>query len=343
MCHLPPTIFRNLPSNKQFIDEFSECFAEVLTEHWNLVIMGDFNLHVNDPEDQDGEIFIDTMLTLGLDQHIIFPTHRSNNTLGLVLSECLSTYKILSCKPGPYFQTIQQLSSFYLSKKSTWLVNTSPVGSWKSIDVPSLIENLQLEDQTDPDNMDDMAEWLETKLWTALDKHALEKEKYIMVRSSNLWFTDEIKEQKRIVRRREQIWRWYGLIANWTALKTERQKYKRLLRDVKTQTICNKVADCNQDAKKLYSLMSYLTGTKVDNPMPEHTDNEQLADEFADFFMGKVKTLRDSLADIWDTTLMFQQKHHWISLYQYLLMMWNTLYEKCPLKVVRVMQFLHPC
>ena len=80
-------------------------------------------------------------------------------------------------------------------------------------------------------------------------------------------------------------------------MKIERQKYKQMLRDVKTQTICEKVADCNWDAKKLYSLMSYLTGTKVDNPMPEHTDDEQLADEFADFFMGEIKTIHDSLAD----------------------------------------------
>ena len=84
---------------------------------------------------------------------------------------------------------------------------------------------------------------------------------------------------------------------NWTALKIERQKYKRMLRDVKTQTICEKVADYNQDAKKLYSLMSYLTGTKVDNPMPKHTDEDQLVGEFADFFMGKIKTICDSLAE----------------------------------------------
>ena len=84
---------------------------------------------------------------------------------------------------------------------------------------------------------------------------------------------------------------------NWTALKIERQKYKRMLRDVKTQTLCEKVADCNWDAKKLYSLMSYLTGTKVDNLMPEHMDEDQLVDEFADFLMGKIKTIHDSLAE----------------------------------------------
>ena len=50
------------------------------------MIPEDFNLHVNDPEDQDGEVFIDMMLALGLDQHVTFPTHRCNNTLYLVFS-----------------------------------------------------------------------------------------------------------------------------------------------------------------------------------------------------------------------------------------------------------------
>ena len=47
----------------------------------------------------------------------------------------------------------------------------------KSIDIPSFIDNLQLEDQTDPYNMDDIVEWLETRLRTAMDKHAPVKEK----------------------------------------------------------------------------------------------------------------------------------------------------------------------
>ena len=35
----------------------------------------------------------------------------------------------------------------------------------------------------------------------------------------------------------------------------------------------------------------------MDNPLLEHTDDEQLADEFADFFMDKIKTIHDSLAN----------------------------------------------
>ena len=77
----------------------------------------------------------------------------------------------------------------------------------KSIDIPLLIEDLQLEDQLDSDKPDDMVVWLETKLQTALDMYAPSKVKCITVRSSNLWLTDKIKEQKRRVRKREKIWK----------------------------------------------------------------------------------------------------------------------------------------
>ena len=44
-------------TNNQFIDEFSKYIAEELAEHRNLMITGDFNLHVNDPEYQDRDVF----------------------------------------------------------------------------------------------------------------------------------------------------------------------------------------------------------------------------------------------------------------------------------------------
>ena len=130
---------------------------------------------------------------------------------------------------------------------------------------------------------------------------------------------------------------------NWTTLKIERQKYKRMLSNVKTQTICENVADCNQDAKKLYSLMSYLTGTKVDNPMPEQKDEDQLTDEFAEFFMGKIKTIHDSLAE---HPIHNPHGPAKASLNQFRSVSPDDvdhIIRGMLTKVVRVMQFLHPC
>ena len=50
-----------------------------------------------------------------------------------------------------------------------------------------------------------------------------------------------------------------------------------------------KVEECKGDTKKLYSLVRYLTGTKVQNPMPNSTIDKQLANDFADYFIEKIQ------------------------------------------------------
>ena len=46
----------------------------------NVIILGDFNLHVNDPNDDIAKNFIETSQALTLEQHMKFPTHTSGNT-----------------------------------------------------------------------------------------------------------------------------------------------------------------------------------------------------------------------------------------------------------------------
>ena len=41
-----------------------------------------------------------------------------------------------------------------------------------------------------------------------------------------------------------------------------------------------------------------MTGKKADNPMPEGKTDQELADEFSEYFMCKIKTIRDSLQSI---------------------------------------------
>ena len=49
--------------------------------------------------------------------------------------------------------------------------------------------------------------------------------------------------------------------------------------------------------KKLYSLVRYLTGTKVQNPIPDNTGDEKLANDFTDYFMEKSQKIQDDLDD----------------------------------------------
>ena len=107
----------------------------------------------------------------------------------------------------------------------------------------------------------------------------------------------KLKTKKKAVRRREKIWQKYKYPEHWRALQVASKEYKILLTQVKTTRIKEKIDDCQKDTKKLYKLVVYLTGTATENPLPPGKTDNQLAEDFAKFFMNKIQTIRDNLAD----------------------------------------------
>ena len=75
-----------------FIDQFIELVGDLRSSHKNL-ILGDFNIHINDPTDLNASQLLDSIEALGLKQCINSPTHKNNNTLDLLMSDELSIVK----------------------------------------------------------------------------------------------------------------------------------------------------------------------------------------------------------------------------------------------------------
>ncbi len=69
-----------------FYKEFSK-----LMSHYNIIkdeviICGDFNIHVNKPDDPNTKKFMDILSQFNLVQHINEPTHKLGNTLDLIIT-----------------------------------------------------------------------------------------------------------------------------------------------------------------------------------------------------------------------------------------------------------------
>ena len=58
------------------------------------------------------------------------------------------------------------------------------------------------------------------------------------------------------------------------------------------------VLECSRDNKQLYKLASSLMGMKKENQLPECDSKEELANQFANFFIEKIQTIRDKLDDL---------------------------------------------
>ena len=105
--YLPtPASSRNQVPDSIFIDRFLDFLQLISTKYSNITVMGDFNLHVNDPSNPDATIFTDAISALGFIQHVYKATHSSGNTLDLVLTEESSnSIRVLDTKYWILYQT----------------------------------------------------------------------------------------------------------------------------------------------------------------------------------------------------------------------------------------------
>jgi hypothetical protein len=92
----------SLVTNSQFVKEFFNFMEDILPENKNLMIFGDFNLHVNE-DISTTRLFHDSLFSMGLEQHVNFSTHIGGNFLDLVITEVTNGINIQSCEPGPFF------------------------------------------------------------------------------------------------------------------------------------------------------------------------------------------------------------------------------------------------
>ena len=89
----------SLATNTQFISDFSEFIEGIVPQYSNLMIIGDFNLHIDDNSSTTAD-FKDSLFSMGLTQHVDFSTHTGGNILDLVITEATNGVYVLSCEPG---------------------------------------------------------------------------------------------------------------------------------------------------------------------------------------------------------------------------------------------------
>ena len=82
---------------------------------------------------------------------------------------------------------------------------------------------------------------------------------------------------------------------SWIAFKIERNRYNRMLKEAKDTFISQDILSYKNDIKYLYKAVTNLSGVRKENPMPLTESDQLLAEEFADFFIGKIDKTQEEL------------------------------------------------
>ena len=70
----------------QLCQELTTYLENNINTTGDTLLIGDLNIHINDPENQYTIIFEDTIKSLGLSNQVSFPTHRLQNTLDTIIT-----------------------------------------------------------------------------------------------------------------------------------------------------------------------------------------------------------------------------------------------------------------
>ena len=66
----------------------------------------------------------------------------------------------------------------------------------------------------------------------------------------------------------------------------------------KRHHLTTKIDEANKDSKQLFRALNSLLRNKNENLLPIGTTNDQLAEDFADFFLNKIDKIREGFKNI---------------------------------------------
>ena len=289
-------------TDNMFMAELMDTYADLSIRHHDLIVVGDFNIHVDDQENKSAQGLHQDLEIMGLQQHVSFSTHNHGHVLDLVISDRNSKVKIIKCSPGDFLSDHRAVHMTFSVTKQEFQQQVVKVTKEEDVDMYDLCAELDL-GGVGGEDVDELWSQFEERVIRAMEKLIITEDKLITKRQKVPWMTSEVKDQKQIVRRREKIWKKYGETHQWVALQRERKRYRYLLDYYKEHTLATKISECNGNIKKLYDLVSTITGTKSENPLPDIENGVELCEGFADYFITKIEKIRKSQenCDLFDT------------------------------------------
>ncbi len=302
----PPPSQQNKFTASEFIDEWTDFLSHHTMSKSELVITGDANFHLELSNEHNTERFMQSLESHGLQQHIHEPTHHHGHTLDVLISRDTSNivtdvevHDINLCSDdGTIIQdhyAIRCTIHTPAPKSDRCMVTYR---KYKHIDIDAFRQDIMSSPTlTDIHGTgDQLAQRYISGLASLIDTHAPEIQRIVTLRPHAPWYTEPIRDAKRLRRRLERIWR------RW---KTElaRQSYRSqcviVVREIsiaKTNYYSRLIEDSKGDQKSLFKITNRLLENQQAEKLPSHDNALQLANQFGTFFQDKIQTLREHVA-----------------------------------------------
>ena len=171
--------------------------AEASANDKNLVICGDYNMHVNNPNDEDSASFLETNEALGIKQHVTFATHTSGKTLDLIFTENNGGIGVADCIPDSYISDDCNVLCKLSLKIEDIQRKTVTYRKFTDIDTEEMAKHIKVASGSEG-NLDERVRDFNNALTSSLNAVAPVQAKQITIWGTVPWFTDDARDLKNV-------------------------------------------------------------------------------------------------------------------------------------------------
>jgi hypothetical protein len=288
-----------------FLQEFSMFLEERLLSPGYLLICGDFNIHVDQPDIPDTVKCNDLIQSLNLTQHVQHLTHRSGHTLDLVITCAneapIDNIKVIDSAISDHFSvmfTSDMMKSKPLKREIVYRkVKDIVVQDFRTDLTASKLLTAPASDVTDH-----MLQY-NSVLTELMDTHAPFKKRSVSLRTTVPLYNEEIKSAKKGRQKAEKKWRNTGLTIHREIYCNQRNNVNKLINEAKLEYYSTKINDKPSDQRSLFKWANELLNQNRASPLPSDVSDQILSDKMATYFVQKIKKIRDELQHVRQTVV----------------------------------------
>ena len=292
-----------------FHQDFSQLLERLVSSSGKLLLLGDFNLHVDQPVfDCQAAKFLDLLNMHSLTQHVTVPTHRSGHTLDLVITRnnedvvcdykvhdpCLSDHYVVHCS---------------LSLKKPQTVKTERTyRKLRSVNIEALRKELVSSKLflSPACSVSDLSEQYSSELSRIVNSFAPLKKRVMTLSPAAPWYTDEIAAEKTKRRKLERRWRKSNLHIDHQLYKDQCERVRNLVKSAKMNFYSSVIQENSSNPRLLFKTVDRLLHRSTEKKFPSCNSKQDLCNNFSNFFANKLTSIRSELPIVTDDAfLMF--------------------------------------
>ncbi len=298
------------PGHHDFLSELVLAADKVL-------IVGDFNIHVDNEKDALGSAFIDILNSIGVRQHVSGPTHCRNHTLDLILShgidvsgveilqqsDDISDHYLVLCKLH-IAKTVNSIPCYKYGRTITSSTKDCFVSN-----LPDLSQFLSISNSSE--QLDDVTETMDSLFSSTLDTVAPLHLRKIKEKSPTPWYNEHTRTLKRAARKMERSWRKTKLEVFRLAWRESILSYRKALKTARSDYFSSLLEENKHNPRYLFNTVTKLTKNKASTGVgisQEHSSND-----FMNYFTSKIDTIRDKIVTMQPSATVSHQIVHYRS------------------------------